>query len=657
MNLLKTRFNALVTQKEYEHIKKKLGREPNGFELQLFSATYSEHCSYKHSKELLKLLPRENAIFYEENAGGIEIGEHAILFKMESHNHPCSVEPFNGAATGVGGIIRDVLAMNARPIALCNSLKFGSKNNSNPEPLPSPLAGEGDFQRKRQPANVRKSGEGFRKWHAYFTPLLEFLKFVPHFEILFSPARGAKGRTLIVKGFKPIEIISDSRLGLLTQQHEIDYALNSTQHEYNRILNGVVEGISVYGNSIGIPTVSTEVLLDDCFSENPLVNISAIGLAKKLDILTSSTAKNGLKLMLVGSATMRDGLGGAAFASKKLSDEKAEDKISIQIANPFMKKKLIEACLEIFSQKLVVSCQDCGAAGILSSTSEVAYKSGCGVEIDLNNIHIGDKSIKDFEIMLSETQERMLFVVEECKIDEIARILTKFELEYSIIGNTIKEKNYVVKNGGNLLANLPCELLVAPPEIELDFGQNAGGILGGMVIPPYVSVDGNCPEIYEQYDHTVGSRTQFSPASSSLQDIELKDAQKSNERSNLPKAEPNFNSLWIYEENCFLGIYTFSVVIQENPFKEVYEAILTASKSLTERGFQPKGITNCLNFANPEIPPTMYEFRETILAIKKSCEELKIPVCSGNVSFYNESSLGKIKNTPSFTMIGVKTES
>ena len=683
--MLKTKFEGLITQNEYEHIKKSLGREPNNFELQLFSATYSEHCSYKHSKELLKLLPRENAIFYEENAGGIELGEHAILFKMESHNHPCAVEPFNGAATGVGGIIRDVLAMNARPIALCNSLKFGGKNNINPTPLPSPLEGESDFQRKRQPANFRKSGEGFRKWHTYFTPLLAFLKFVPHFEMLFSPARGAN-------------------------------ALNSTQHKYNRIVNGVVEGISVYGNSIGVPTVSTEVLIDDCFSENPLVNVSAIGLAKKSDILTSNTAKSGLKLILVGSATMRDGMGGAAFASKELSDEKAEDKISIQIANPFMKKKLIEACLEIFSKKLVVSCQDCGAAGILSSTSEVAYKSGCGVEIDLDKIHIGDKSIKDFEIMLSETQERMLFVVEESKIDEIARILKKFELEHSIIGDTIKDKNYIVKKCDNILANLPCELLVTPPEIELDFGQNIGGIgsntdlqsicdlvpptptlplslalaelrrqgysprpsavpfvKGGgscaenirliitflkanwyKLIPTTETLDGNCAEIYEQYDHTVGARTQFSPASLSLRDMELQVLPRSNERSNLPKAEPQFNSLWIYEENCYLGIYTFSVVIQENPFKEVYEAILTASKSLTDKGFKPKGITNCLNFANPEIPPTMYEFRETIFAIKKACDELKIPVCSGNVSFYNEYSLGKIKNTPSFTMIGIK---
>lgn len=519
LNSLQMKFNGLVTENEFEYIKNELGREPNNFELHLFSATYSEHCSYKHSKDLLKLLPRDNAIFTDENAGGIEINEYAILFKMESHNHPCAVEPFNGAATGIGGIIRDVLAMNARPIALCNSLKFGMNK--------------------------------------------QFLK-------------------------------------------------------------GVVDGISVYGNSIGVPTISTEVLLDDCFTENPLVNVAAIGLAKISDILTSNTAKSGLKLMLVGSATMRDGMGGAAFASKELSDEKAEDKISIQIANPFMKKKLIEACLEIFEKKLVVSCQDCGAAGILSSTSEVAFKSGCGVEIDLNKIHIGDKSIMDFEIMLSETQERMLFVVEEDKIDEIMQILKKFALEYSIIGDTIEEKKYIVKNREDVLADLPSWLLVTPPQIELNFEEKKQDLLSE-------TVNANCPEIFEQYDHTVGARTQFQPLEN-----------------------PQFNSLWIYEENCFLGVYTFSVVIQNNAFNEVYEAILTASKSLKERGFEPAVITNCLNFANPEIPPTMFEFRETILAIKKACEELKIPVCSGNVSFYNESSSGRIKNTPTFTMLGIK---
>lgn len=512
---------GFITNQEYDYIESELKREPSEFELHLFSATYSEHCSYKHSKELLKLLPRTGAIFSDENAGGIKIGEHAILFKMESHNHPCAVEPFNGAATGIGGIVRDVLAMNARPIALCNSLKFGAND---------------------------------------------------------------------------------------------------------RIKKGVVDGISVYGNSIGVPTVSTEVLLDDCFTENPLVNVTAIGLAKKSDILTSSTAKSGLKLMLVGSATMRDGMGGAAFASKKLSDEPAQDKISIQIANPFMKKKLIEACLEIFSKKLVVSCQDCGAAGILSSTSEVAYKSGCGVEIDLEKIHLGDKLIQDFEIMLSETQERMLFVVSEAKIDATKKILKKFALEYSIIGETINEKKYIVKKNGNILADLPSWLVVTPPEIELNFENN---VISQETLTS--TIDGNSAEIYEQYDHTVGARTQHQPM------------------------DPQFNSLWIHEENCFLGIYTFSAVIQEQPFEEVYQAIMIAANKFKEKGFTPAGITNCLNFANPQIPPTMYEFKESILAIRRVCNELNIPVCSGNVSFYNEYSGGKIKNTPTFTMLGIKS--
>lgn len=536
-----------LTKNEYEHIKWHLKREPNDFELHLYSATYCEHCSYKHSKELLKKLPRKNAILYSENAGGIQVGEHAILFKMESHNHPCAVEPFNGAATGIGGIIRDVLAMNARPIALCNSLKFGKTKDK----------------------------------------------------------------------------------------------------KTNHIINGVVDGISTYGNSIGVPTVSTEVLLDDCYYENPLVNITAIGIAKKSDILTSNTAKSGLKLMLVGSDTMRDGMGGASFASKKLSDEKAEDKISIQIANPFMKKKLIEACLEIFSKKLVVSCQDCGAAGILSSTSEVAFKSKCGVEINLDKIHIGDKSIKDFEIMLSETQERMLFVIDETKIPEITQILKKYELSYSIIGDTINDKKYIVKNNAEVLADIPTKLLVTPPKLKLNFSKINQNF-------ETETVNGNCPEIYEQYDHTVGARTQLQPNSASLRDLKPQNMQDLNARSNPPQSEPNFNSLWIYEENCFLGIYTFSAIIEDKPFETVYNLLISAANMLKAKGYKPVGITNCLNFANPEIPPTMYEFKETINAITKACKQIEIPVCSGNVSFYNEHNGGKIKNTPTFTMLGIK---
>lgn len=497
-----------------KHIIEKLNRKPNDFELKLFSATFSEHCGYLHSKALLKELPREGAIYSDENAGGIKIGNHAILFKMESHNHPCAVEPFNGAATGIGGIIRDVLAMNARPIALCNSLKFGDDK---------------------------------------------------------------------------------------------------------RIIEGVIDGISNYGNSIGVPTISTEVLYNKRFTENPLVNVTAIGIAKLDEIITSNKAEIGQKLLLVGSPTMKDGMNGASFASKKLSDEKKEDKLSIQIANPFMKKKLIEGTLEIFAKNLSVSCQDCGAAGILSSTSEVAFKSGVGISLDLEKIHIGDASICDFEIMLSETQERMLFVVHETKIPEIEHILKKYELDYSIIGEVIDEKNYIIKNHGEILAHLPVDVLVTPPPVTIDF--SAAEHTENEIIE-----DINTPEIFERYDHTVGTRTVHQPHDC-----------------------PQFNSLWIFEENCELGIYTFSTTVENT-----YESLIAAANEFQKRGFRPKGITNCLNFTNPEIPPTMFNFKRTILDIKRACEELSIPVCSGNVSFYNESTTSKIINMPTFTMIGVK---
>lgn len=496
-----------------KYITEKLNREPNEFELYLFSATYSEHCGYLHSRKLLKLLPKDKAVFASENAGGIRIGRHAVLFKMESHNHPCAVEPFNGAATGIGGIVRDVLAMNARPIALCNSLKFGDDK---------------------------------------------------------------------------------------------------------RIIDGVVAGISNYGNCIGVPTVSTEVLYNKRFTENPLVNVTAIGIAKFDDIITSNSAHAGLKLMLVGSHTMKDGMGGASFASKKLSDEKKEDKLSIQIANPFMKKKLIEACLETFDQKLVVTCQDCGAAGILSSTSEIAFKSCVGVDIDLDKIHIGDTSIKDFEIMLSETQERMLFAVEENKIPQIAAVMKKYEIPYSVIGDVIEKKSYIVRRSNKILADLPVDVLVTPPVVELDFTEIP------VNDPPIKNI--NSPEIYNQYDHTVGTRTQLQPDDN-----------------------PQFNSLYLWEENCSLGIYTFSSTVNDT-----YKTLKNAQNEFIKRGFEPNGITNCLNFTNPEIPPTMYEFKRTISAIKKFCEETGITVCSGNVSFYNESSNSKIINMPAFTMIGIK---
>ena len=499
-----------------DYVEKSLNRKLNEFEKSLFSATYSEHCGYLHSKKLLSKLYRKGAIYYKENAGGFRIGEHAILFKMESHNHPCAVEPFNGAATGIGGIIRDVLAMNAEPIALCNSLKFGDNE---------------------------------------------------------------------------------------------------------RVKNGVVEGISFYGNCIGVPTVSTEVLYDKSYTFNPLVNVTAIGLAKYDDIVTSSCAKPGQKFLLAGSATMKDGLGGAAFASKTLKNRK-EDKLSIQIANPFMKKKLIEATLEIFRRKLVLCAQDCGAAGILSSTSEAAFKSGVGVKLELDRVHTADSSITPEEIMLSETQERMLFVIDEDNITEAAKILDKYRIEYSLIGEIIPQKVYEVFYQGKLIGSIPTEILVTPPEVKLDFSGDLSDFTGEKI------KDINSKDIFEQYDSTVGARTMLEPYEN-----------------------PAYNELLIREENTSICIYTLSAINGGT-----YETLRAGVTYIRQKGYIPMGITNCLNFPNPEHAPVMLQFKKTIDDMNKACEEFNFPVCSGNVSFYNEAENYKIKPSASFTLIGIKNK-
>ena len=496
------------------YVEQKLNRQLNDFEKSLFSATYSEHCGYLHSKGLLSTLCREGAVYYKENAGGFKMGRHAILFKMESHNHPCAVEPFNGAATGIGGIVRDVLAMNAEPIALCNSLKFGDNE---------------------------------------------------------------------------------------------------------RIKKGVVEGISFYGNCIGLPTVSTEVLYDKSYTYTPLVNITAIGLAKYEDIVTSSCALPGQKLLLAGSATMKDGMGGAAFASKSLGNQK-EDKLSIQIANPFMKKRLIEATLEIFKKKLVRCAQDCGAAGILSSTSEVAFKSGVGVKLELDKVHTADSFITPSEIMLSESQERMLFVLDEKQIKSVKQILDKYRIEYSIIGEVIRQKLYEVYYKGKPIGSIPSEILVTPPEIKIDFSGNLKEFSGEKI------KDINCKEIFEQYDSTVGARTMLEPYEN-----------------------PSYNELIIREENTPICIYTFSAINGGT-----YETLKESVNYISRRGYTPKGITNCLNFPNPEHAPVMLQFKKTIDDINKACIEFNFPVCSGNVSFYNETGNYKIKPAASFTLIGVR---
>lgn len=521
---------------EYDYIVQKLNREPNEFELYLFSAMYSEHCGYKHSRLLLKNLYREGGVFCFENAGGVEIGDYTVVFKIESHNHPSAVEPFNGAATGIGGIIRDILAMNARPFALMNSLKFGDLQN---------------------PVN-------------------------------------------------------------------------------KRLLDGVVSGISAYGNCIGVPTIGGEVEFNSCYDAQPLVNVMAAGFAKT-DKIKTSRAKTNLKLLLLGSVTGFDGLGGAAFASKELDDD-SQNRLSVQIADPFMKKRLIEAALEIFKIKGVEACQDCGAAGILSSTSEMGYKSGCGVNLYLEKVPTAT-GIKPHEIMLSESQERMVFAISADSVEDVLKIAKKYDLDASVIGKTTSSGDYNVFYGDKLCGSIPCNVLAEAPLYELKetsveienngekiffTEENAKKLVNS---PNFASKN----YIFEQYDFTVQGRCVGSPDTSGCA------------------------ALWFKEANCVIGFSMDSNPdeVKKNPYQGTFDTVVESYKNLAASGFEPKAMTNCLNFGNPEKPDVADAFIKSVNGMNDALKMLKIPVVSGNVSFYNEYGDGKIHPTPTVAMLGV----
>lgn len=521
---------------EYDYIVQKLNRKPNDFELYLFSAMYSEHCGYKHSKLLLQNLYRNNGVFCNENAGGIEIGDHTVVFKIESHNHPSAVEPFNGAATGIGGIIRDILAMNARPVALMNSLKFGNLQNT-----------------------TNKS-----------------------------------------------------------------------------LLDGVVSGISAYGNCIGVPTIGGEIEFNECYDDQPLVNVMAVGFAKNEDIKTSR-AKAGLKLLLLGSITGLDGLGGAAFASKELDNDE-QNRLSVQIADPFMKKRLIEATLEIFKLKGVKACQDCGAAGILSSTSEMGYKSHCGVNLYLEKVHAID-GIKPHEIMLSESQERMVFALYDEAVPPVFEIAKKYDLNASIIGETTTSGDYNVFYNGEICGSIPCIVLAEAPLYELK--ETYDEIENRPEKIPFTEKNieklVNSPNftsknyVFEQYDFTVQGRCIMPPDTSGSA------------------------ALWLKEADCVLGFSMDSNPdeVKKNPYQGTFDTVVESYKNLVASGFEPKGMTNCLNFGNPEKPDVANAFIKTIKGMNDALKSLEIPVVSGNVSFYNEYGDGKIHPTPTIAMLGI----
>ena len=537
-----------LSEEEYKKIKKLLGRDPNLLELGIFSAMWNEHCSYKSSKIHLKKLPTKNNIVIQgpgENAGVIDIGDDdAIVFKIESHNHPSFIEPYQGAATGVGGILRDVFTMGARPIALMNSIHFGSPDNK------------------------------------------------------------------------------------------------KTQN----LLSGVVSGIGGYGNSVGIPTVGGETKFNSTYNENILVNAMAIGHANKNKIFYSKAKGLNKPVVYVGSKTGRDGIHGATMASAEFDENSEEKKPTVQVGDPFTEKLLLEACLELMKDNSVISIQDMGAAGLTSSSIEMASKGKLGIELDLNKVPCRENNMSPYEMMLSESQERMLIILDEKKQEEAKKIFDKWDLDFVVIGKTTDTNRLILNFDNNKVADIPIPALAdkAPlydrkwikskvPKNKVKIKDLKKIKIEDALIKLLSSPNHSSKNwITDQYDQVVMCDTlQKSGGDSAIVRIHNKDkaiAVSVDSSANYCKAEPKSGGKQIVCENW---------------------------RNLIAVGAKPLAITNCLNFGNPEKPKVMGEFVECVDGIKEACEFLNFPVVSGNVSFYNETNSKSIFPTPVIGGIGV----
>ncbi|MFC1596220.1 phosphoribosylformylglycinamidine synthase subunit PurL, partial [Candidatus Margulisiibacteriota bacterium] len=550
---------------EYQRILKILGRHPNMVELGLYSVLWSEHCSYKSSKLLLKNFPTKGPRVLQgpgENAGIVDIGDGlAVSFKIESHNHPSAVEPYQGAATGVGGIIRDVFTMGARPVACLNSLRFG----------------------------------------------------------------------------------------------ELD---ESKRSKY--LFNGVVAGIAGYGNCIGIPTIAGEIYFNDCYRENILVNAMCVGIVQSGDthvddlygpIIRGKAAGEGNSVLYVGAATGRDGIHGATFASVELSEESEEKKSSVQVGDPFMEKLLLEACLELLKTDIVVGMQDMGAAGLTSSTSEMASRSGSGIELNLDNVPRREEGMTPYEIMLSESQERMVVIVEKDKEEVAYEIFEKWGLHAVKVGEVTSDKMLRITEKGKVVAEVPATSLAddAPvyemaserpyyidqvqkarvdeiPDMEI---KDAEKVLLNLLSQPNIA---DKSYVYEQYDHQVQTNTEILPGRGDASVIRVKGTK------NKLAVTTDCNSRYCYLDPCLGGKI----------------AVAEAARNLVCTGAEPLAVTDCLNFGNPEKPEMFWQFAEAVKGLSEACLKFDTPVISGNVSFYNESSAHiAVFPTPVVGMVGL----
>ena len=537
-----------INPEEYKKIINLIGKEPNLLELGIFSAMWSEHCSYKSSKKYLKTLPTKNKKVIQgpgENAGVVDIDDNdALVFKIESHNHPSYIEPYQGAATGVGGILRDVFTMGARPIATLNSIHFGSHKHS----------------------------------------------------------------------------------------------------KTKNLLNGVVSGIGGYGNCIGIPTVGGEVKFDSSYNENILVNAMAVGLVKKNKIFYSKAKGIDQPVIYVGSKTGRDGIHGASMASAEFDENTEDKKPTVQVGDPFTEKLLLEACLELMKDDSIISIQDMGAAGLTSSSVEMASKGNLGIEIDLNKIPCREEKMTPYEMMLSESQERMLLILNSEKIDNGKKIFNKWGLDFSIIGKTTNTKNLVLNFNGKNVANLPLSSLSSEaPVYDRKWKKNSNSkkvnipkdfkslkILESL---KRILMSPNNSEkswVWEQYDHTVMGDTVQKPGGDS-------------------------GVIRIHGKNKGVAITVDSSAhyCLADPVTGGKQVVCESWRNLISVGSKPIAITNCLNFGNPEKEEIMGQFVETVDGISQACKYLDFPVVSGNVSFYNETKNKAISPTPTIGGVGL----
>ena len=557
-----------LTVEEYKKIIQLIGRDPNEVELGIFGALWSEHCSYKSSKPFLKVFPTDAPWVLQgpgENAGIVEIDDkYAVAFKIESHNHPSYIEPFHGAATGVGGIIRDILSMGARPVCAFDSLRFGDPRND--------------------------------------------------------------GKRENIKDAKPIA-------------------------------QGVVKGIGFYGNCIGVPTIGGEVVFDEVYAGNPLVNAFCLGILEKNRIFRARATKIGQKMVMVGSSTGRDGIHGATMASAEFTEESESKRPNVQIGDPFFGKRLVECTLEVMQKGLIVGCQDFGAAGLAGSTSEFGSKSGMGVRVYLENVPLREEGMTPYEILLSESQERMLYAVDEKNVGQVIDIAKSYGLEAAVIGETTDTKRMEVFYKGEKVADLPISAIVddAPvynrprkePEYLKEtrvFDQNK---LPEVDIKEAVRKVISSPTIakkewvYRQYDHEVGINTVVKPGSDSAV-LRIRWAVKPEINSEKAVAvSSDGNGRWVYLD----------------PYEGGKRVVVEAVRNVYVSGAKPLAITDCLNWGNPENPEIMWQFEMATKGMAEACRQLNTPVISGNVSLYNETVLPdkrvNVYPTPTVVAVGV----